>query len=230
MNYVAYSLFGDNPKYLVGALENAKRVPEVYPGFMAAFCVDAKTVPHVTVHQLKDLGAVVFAMQETLVQNKMLWRYLMIDSPSAEVVLCRDADSRITQREVAAVMEWLASPRGAHVMRDFPLHTSPIMGGTFGIKKASFPGLHIAGLWREYKRQHPDWTNPNDQIFLGRVLWPIIKRNVMEHDEFNKWPNTQRFPRAFDPAEGFVGEVFLENNQGIPEHKAFRGVAPFGPL
>ena len=228
MNYVSYCLYGDNPKYTVGAVQNALTVPKVYPGFHAVFFIDTATVKRSVVETLKEAGALCLAGTRHI-KNKMVWRIMATELAHPEVVLFRDADSRITKREVAAVNEWRASEYKVHVMRDFPKHTMPLMGGTWGIKKNQYRTLSLSAIWRHYKATENDWDHASDQIFYARRLWPIFEKDTLQHDEFNGWPNCKPFPVPFDPAEGFVGEVILETGEGIPEHKAFRGVAPYAP-
>ena len=51
-----------------------------------------------------------------------------------DIFISRDLDSRINDRELAAVHEWLESNKTLHSMRDHPWHTVPIMGGGWGSK------------------------------------------------------------------------------------------------
>ena len=49
--------------------------------------------------------------------------------------MSRDLDSKIIDREVSAVEEWLQQDRFPfHFLRDHPLHKLPIMGGLWGVK------------------------------------------------------------------------------------------------
>ena len=48
--------------------------------------------------------------------------------------IARDLDSRFTDREQAAVVEWLNSNKSFHIMRDHPLHINAILAGTWGCK------------------------------------------------------------------------------------------------
>ena len=59
----------------------------------------------------------------------------MID-PSVNVMVSRDLDSRLTDREVAAVTQWLDDPLQLpfHVMRDNPHHGTEILGGMWGAR------------------------------------------------------------------------------------------------
>ena len=42
--------------------------------------------------------------------------------------MSRDLDSRINEREVEAVEEWLSSDQPVHAMRDHPQHDIAILG------------------------------------------------------------------------------------------------------
>jgi hypothetical protein len=57
-----------------------------------------------------------------------IWRFLpMIDS-RVDAFISRDADSLISERESAAVDEWLKSNKIYHVMHDHPAHFASIPG------------------------------------------------------------------------------------------------------
>ena len=52
---ISFSLWGQNPFYFKGAIENAKLQPEIYPGWTCRFYVD-DTVPGDAIKELEDLG------------------------------------------------------------------------------------------------------------------------------------------------------------------------------
>jgi hypothetical protein len=54
---IAYSLYGSNPKYVLGAERNAVLIHTVFPGWVARFYVDAATVPETTLAALRRHGA-----------------------------------------------------------------------------------------------------------------------------------------------------------------------------
>lgn len=62
--------------------------------------------------------------------NPRLWRFLPLnDEPVVDALLTRDLDSEVSEREVAAVNEWLNSSYSFHVMRDHPFHQAFILAG-----------------------------------------------------------------------------------------------------
>ena len=48
--------------------------------------------------------------------------------------MSRDLDSQFSEREQAAVQEWLQSNKAFHITRDHPAHKLPILGGCWGCK------------------------------------------------------------------------------------------------
>ena len=61
--------------------------------------------------------------------NRRMYRNLVLLDPQVDVFISRDVDSLIWNREVDAVAEWLQSNYTFHLMRDYPLHKSPILAG-----------------------------------------------------------------------------------------------------
>ena len=64
--------------------------------------------------------------------NPLAWRFLPLGDPTVSKFMARDADSRITHREQAAVQEWLESHMPFHAMRDHPSHYFPMQSGMWG--------------------------------------------------------------------------------------------------
>ena len=55
MKLITFSLFGDNPLYCVGAVENARLAKEIYPDWVARFYV-AQDVPENYIEQIEGYG------------------------------------------------------------------------------------------------------------------------------------------------------------------------------
>jgi hypothetical protein len=135
MKVVSYCLWGNNPKYTVGAVRNAELVKSHYPDWQAWFYVGSSTSKDV-VASLVNEGAKVIEMEEPGDWRGMFWRFYPASDPNVEVMISRDCDSRISQREVDAVNDWLDSGLPFHIMRDHPLHHKCyILAGMFGTKK-----------------------------------------------------------------------------------------------
>lgn len=63
----------------------------------------------------------------------MTWRFLPLMDDLVDIIISRDSDSPILQREVDAVQEWLESNSTFHAMRDNPYHCIglTLLGGCF---------------------------------------------------------------------------------------------------
>ena len=130
---IAFSLWGEQPIYNVGALRNAELTPQIYPGWLCRFYVDA-TVPPTTIEQLRKWDHVELITMTTPNDRftGALWRFLALEDPTVAVTILRDTDSRLTLREKAAVDQWFASGLPFHIMRD---HPQPHYGGNVGSQR-----------------------------------------------------------------------------------------------
>ena len=101
------------------------------------------------------------------------------------LVLSRDLDSALLERERAAVDAWLASNKSFHIMRDHPKHHMPMLGGLWGFRPSLNRSLSRVILDKIYNqtliRRYPGRA---DQAFLGFHVWPFARSSVLIHDSF----------------------------------------------
>lgn len=206
MNLISFSLWGDQPKYVVGALRNAELAPKIYPGWRCRFYCGA-SVPAEAMATLASLPHVeLIRMAEPGDWRSMFWRFYPASEPEVSVMISRDADSRLGGREKSAVDEWLASDRDFHVMRDHPWHNTAILGGMWGVRHGLLADM------RELIDRHPQgdfWQV--DQLFLGNVIAPRVRAHWLEHDDYF---SGQPFPTRRTGRE-FVGQPFDENDRPL---------------
>ena len=210
MRVVSYSLWGNNPKYNIGALRNAELVSKLYPGWQARFYVGTNT-PVETINGLHERGAHVIDMKKPGDWTGMFWRFEAVSDPDVDVMISRDCDSRITAREVAAVKQWIESGSMFHIMRDHPHHATEILGGMWGVRAPLLSNM--SDLIQEYVKG--DFWQV-DQNFLREVIYPKVVQFSIVHDEF--------FQKIAFPTkrinDEFVGLAFDENDVAIEEQKA----------
>lgn len=210
MRVIAFSLWGRDPKYVVGALRNAALAPTVYPGWICRFYCGASTPssamttlesqPHVQVVRRPEDGD----------WTAMFWRFLAAADSDVEFAIFRDADSRLGARERAAVDAWIASGRGTHVMRDHPMHDVPILGGMWGVRGGVLADM-AARVAAETRAPRWPVALQIDQEFLAADIAPIVRHDWTEHDEyFARMP----FPTRRRGRE-FVGQPFDEHDRPL---------------
>lgn len=198
---ISYSLWGNNPKYTIGAIRNAESIPQFYPGWIGRFYC-AHSVPDDIKIKLKELKCEVIDMPEEGDWLAMFWRFYPASDPDVEVMISRDTDSRLSEREVKAVEEWLKSDKNFHIMRDHPYHNFIIMGGMWGVRKPLL--IDLKTLIAKFLKNNEYFI---DQKFLRDVVYKIVKKQAFVHDSFY-------FGHSFPSKRvnhHFVGEPFSEN-------------------
>lgn len=206
---VSFSLWGNNLKYLVGAIRNAELCNHIYPGWIARFYIGS-CVPKKVKLSLLSAGAEVIEKGISGDWKGMFWRFEAASDPNVEIMISRDCDSRLNCREASAVKEWVESPYQFHIMRDHPAHSIKILGGMWGVK---------APLLRDMTQLINSFAQGNywqvDQHFLRKVIYPKVKSIALTHDEFFCG---RPFPQPRQKLE-FVGQVFDENEMTPTEHQ-----------
>ncbi len=228
MKLISYCLWGDTPKYTEGAIKNAELAPTVYPGWTSRFYVGQSVSSIVKMRLEMCENTQVVEMQEWGNWKSMYWRFFPAGEDDVEVVISRDTDCRLSEREKHAVDEWLDSDKGFHIMRDHPYHAFPVLGGMWGAKRGCLPNMKsLIENWNQQDKYGTDYE------FFANVVMPLIHGNVMVHDEFFNGKNTAT-PHALAALQGceaqdfptkrreleFVGEVFDQNDNNVPEHSA----------
>jgi len=199
MNVISFSLYGDDPKYTVGALENIKIQPEIYPGWICKFYVN-KNVPSIVIDEIIKLGAIVKIINAPIDFKSKFVRMEIAVEPNVSRFIVRDCDSRLNKKEAVAVQEWINSGKSFHIMRDHKQHTSPIMGGMWGAVREFIPDTKFLELYREWitgvrkgkfkKRPYCKTNGESDQGFLAHKIYPLIKEDCLVHTSYKKFEET----------------------------------------
>jgi hypothetical protein len=209
---ISFSLWGDNPTYNTGAVENAKLALTFYPDFECWFYIHTESVPKNTIETLTTFPNTKIICKEgdLLHENckPRMWRFESIDDAEVEIMISRDTDTRITLREKLAVDEWLSSDKVFHIMRDHPHHSFWILAGMFGTKKIS-----QISSWRDIMDKYNKSDNRMyDQDFLRDHIYPLVKDNSIIHASFHKYEDHAKdFPTNYDDDLRFVGEYVYYN-------------------
>ncbi|MEJ1098270.1 MULTISPECIES: tetratricopeptide repeat protein [unclassified Pseudoxanthomonas] len=191
-NVVVYTLFGSSPRYCESMVLNARVCGELFPGWTCRVYLDDSVPAHVS-SRLEAAGAQLVRMDGSDDSLPALtWRFLVVDDASVKRFLIRDADSLLSEREQAAVDEWLRSGLWFHHMRDYFTHTALVLAGTWG-------GCHGAlGNMRqmiaEYSSRYQDKARFVDQSFLRECVWPTMRKSLLSHDELFGFHDARPFP------------------------------------
>jgi hypothetical protein len=200
---VSFSLWGDHPRYLRGALDNALQASAVYPGWTCRFYVDA-SVPSEIREALVALGAQVFIeLPGQGLRQRLAWRFKVANDPAVGRFLVRDVDSVVNVREAWAVAQWVASDRWFHAMRDWWTHTDLLLAGMWGGVAGILPDL--SAMLMRYRSKTME-TPQIDQIFLRDVVWPLIRDQCLVHDRCFTAPGALGWDLPEPPDNVHVGQ------------------------
>jgi hypothetical protein len=215
-NIISYSLWGDHPMYWEGALRNIEIVKEKLPNFICRFYIDGSSDQSLidSIQESENVEKVIITSTEDKFHG-MFWRFWAADDDDVDIMLSRDCDSRISDREIAAINEWINSDKDFHIMRDHPYHNVPILGGLWGCRNGILRKIGITEKTKKWGNYHSKGV---DQDFLGSVIYPLVKGVSLEHDDYKRYSvNCKPFPVGRIEM-GFVGEIYDENDVRNDEH------------
>lgn len=193
-NVIAFSLWGDRPEYITGAIVNAQIAQHIYVCWTPRFYCDA-SVPADAIRALRTYGAQVIMMDKPEHQKiRPMWRFLASDDPDVNVFVCRDADSRLNAKELLAVNDWLASGKRFHVMRDHIYHHELILAGMWGGTAGVLPD--VSTMLRKGSQYFDNKFG--DQALLADLVWPLIRDDVKVHDTHYRYPEGAAFPTGYE--------------------------------
>jgi len=217
--------------YFDGIVGNLELMPKFYPGWtmrlyydldkkdpiLKDLCDLACRDSNIDICDTKHLPGTPFV--DATKVFAMNWRFFPTLDPQVDLYVSRDLDSRLNDREQAAVQEWLQSTKAFHFMRDHPSHGTPILGCGWGCKLTDTVRLQWKTTWQKGFKDKIVWADRKswgpDQKFLSRHVWPWAKRLSIGHDSYTceSYPYTKGFPtqRRNEP-NNFVASVVNENN------------------
>lgn len=194
---ISFSVWGTNPDYLRGAEKNAILAKDIYPGWETWFYVEQGTQVN-----LEATCTKVIYYDHEVGSNGMFQRFRPMQDPSVDVFVSRDCDSRLSDREYQAVLQWLNSDKQFHAMRDHPAHGIPVLGGMWGAKRD-----HLINLDYMYKQLCKSKMGNyfDDQKGLLH-FYNALSGLFLEHDDSRRF-NGLPFPKHKKVEFGsFVGQ------------------------
>lgn len=210
----SFSLFGNNDKYCIGMVENVEIIKKKYIDW--DIYIFFYNIPKNILEILKYYKCILIEYKEKMYDwEGLLWRFNLFNYKSIDIWISRDADSRISDREMSLVNDWIISPYPFHIIRDHQGHGITILAGLFGVKNYFFSNLDFKNLIDIYRKTY-NYNNPRfkiggiDQYFLDKHIWPLILKNHMAHISLNslsKTPNDILIKP--DKNNNFIGKVIL---------------------
>lgn len=197
---ISISVWGNDPRYIVGAKRQASLAKKYFPEWKFYIYCDNK-------EHYKDVDATIIEVKDDT--WGAFWRFEPFFESEDNIVLSRDADSRFTIREVSAINEWLLSDKKLHLIRDHEAHFGfPIMAGLFGIKGKLSQEVKNAMIAAMSNKAYL-----SDQIFLKDIVYPQLQDSCMIHTLESGWfkDTRSRMMNRFS----FCGNGYDENDMPL---------------
>jgi hypothetical protein len=208
----SFCLYGpERPLYYLGMIENVELIQQHFPEWKV-YVYHAPDVTEQMITKLRSYSNVVLRPTGVTGPVNMIHRSFAIDEPDVEVMLVRDADSRVHWRDRWAIHDFLNSPEYlAHTIRDNKVHTVALMGGLWGMRKGM--NINIQDEYIKYKSTETEVLYGADQQFLQIVIYPKLLPKLLVHHS-NNTLYAGEHPREFPfewKEDCYCGKVELEH-------------------
>jgi hypothetical protein len=178
MKVVSFCIYGSNEKYCLGLLENINIIKKKLPDFYV-FIYVGNDVPENYISLYSSYDKVKLIYTNRIGHDNMINRFFAIDEDNVELMIVRDADSRIHNRDLWCINHFIESHFSAHTIRDHPYHVAKIMGGLWGLKKGLLNDK-IKNIYSFYNNKGSVINQiQHDQYFLKDAIYNLIKKNLI---------------------------------------------------
>jgi len=211
---IAFSLYGSDLRYSVGAIKNAIIAEQILDDEYELVFFVGQSVPAWVVSTLRLFPSVQIIQTDAPEDHTAkLWRFLACEL-DYDFVAFRDADARLSLRELHAHEEFLESGLDAHIMKDHPIgHNYPINAGMFTVRSALFKDIRALMESADISSYYTQ-----DQDFLRNMIYPRIQFSCFIHDEFYDTDvegKSIRKPYVLEPVNevSHIGAALDENDK-----------------
>lgn len=205
----SFCLYGPEcPKYHGGLLENITLAAVHFPDWRVFVYVGSDT-SEAYIQKLRGQANVVLRFTNISGHKNSIHRFFAIDEDGVDLMMVRDADSRIHWKDRWAIRSFLESGKGAHIIRDHKAHQIHVLAGLWGLRRGVL-GERISDI---YSAWIPEWAgsgDKNDPNGFG------IDQNFLRLKIYDRIINTTHVNYSFNLHSGEHGETFpFEWSNGI---------------
>ena len=179
---ISYTIFGPEEFYRKGLISNINIAKDLFSDFVVRVYADS-SMPLDFLRSLKGENIELVLKRLEYPYHGLLWRFLPVSEPDL-LVLVRDCDQRLTERDRWVSDDFSSSIRNYFVLRDLPGCRSPIMAGGWGFKTTDGT-IEIEKLWCNWRRSQSLLPGGYlwDQGFLAEKVYPIVRKDLITYTE-----------------------------------------------
>lgn len=183
---ISYCLYGKNPFYTYGMIENVIACKKLYPDFKCRVYYRS-CVPEKIINTLKTFdNCELYFIDDTHEYGGMLDRSRPFFDDDVEIFLSRDADSRLTAREVEIYNKWNKSNTAFMTLYEAGGRGEIVIDGGMFACNNKLLGKHnqhkIKEHFNTYIKKYK-WKS-RDRPFLNNYIFPLIRNNISAYANF----------------------------------------------
>ena len=185
----SYSIYGLNTEvYYKPMLENIRLAK--LNNAKVVISTTEKFVDHIKdyfIQEISNIHIEVFP-SEIYFGAETILRFLAVEKVDADFYFIKDSDSIVTERELYIMNHWiLMSKYNYIIIRDNPLHVSPILSGMFGFRK-NVKNILLNSCLKTFSNSNSNLKYGFDQIWLAEKIYiNIIKQAQVYSSYFHFW-------------------------------------------
>jgi len=216
---ISFSLYGNLPTYINGAINNLNLIPIIYGNdWKVRFYI--RDVIKETIDLLKEFNCEIIDMNNSDIKNSMMDHFTAIKKNN--IVLIRDCNSIITYREKMMVDQFINSKKRMHIIRDHPNHKEHIMGGMYGFNCCEIDMNNLIN--KSELKNNSNYMS--DQLFLYELIYPLFKGDMLIHDNFNNFYRERnelvlKWPRQINHIGQKITNGISDDNTRLNEFKGY---------
>jgi hypothetical protein len=218
--YFSFCIYGTKPIYYEGLLKNLDVIsliepqPTVLIGYSDDIIEEYKT--KYEAYTFVQLIKIDKEFGESIMCSRLLQLDTIQGKHNRAYVFCRDADSRVSKRDINCIQSFIDSGRKLHIIRDHFYHKQKIMGGTCGFLLDT--QTQFTEMFRASKNEFLNMNKSYglDEYFLSNKVYGLfnkddifIQSNCVGH--IGETVNTINIEHEDDT--DFIGNVYEEDNR-----------------
>jgi hypothetical protein len=215
-----FCIYGTKPKYTLGLLENIKIIQTKLKDFdtIIYYSTDLPSSIIEQYQSFENVYIIPFLFNQFPIMNRFCSFEMFKDNYN--YIFLRDADSRISDRDIYCINKFIESNKSFHTIRDHYYHQRKIMAGMCGINVSKLKLLNFLKQIESFVEKKTDYYGI-DEEFLETILYPIVKDDLLIHTNIVGFKGETILtitPTQIDDYD-FVGNVYEYNessNDFIP--------------
>ena len=217
----SFCVYGAKPIYCEGLVRNLEAIARHYPTFETHIYA-GNDVPNEYLKRYESFRRTMVHRLPFTGGRLTFHRFLAIDIPDVELMIVRDADSRLTDRDIWCIDQFLASTWRIYCVRDHKYHTREIMAGLWGMRR--IPEFSMGKAFSEFAPGYHDIdAYQADQDFLRNVIYRKFKGVTLAYSPNWSYPGENHRLITLERKDDydFCGNVILvEDGEESPKFKA----------